>query len=272
MRAWVLVGALLVIGSSGAVGAERPRPVPPLVDEMLRLSGVTRQLAQLPEAVVDGFNQHAGRLDPETADVQRKILRESYRVDVVYPILAAAVTERYDERQARAVVQALRTPLFQKLQSLEDAASGRDAAARIRTFSEQLVDHRPSVDRQVLIRRLDTAMEATAIQLEVMGATIQGLSDALGVAGPSRDQLRAVIAAVQEQGLVPVKNQVLLSLLYAYQSVGDDDLRDYLTFWESSPGRWFVTTMGRGLVQSVVRAAETAGRRLKAAGPGGKRE
>src|SRR5207244_2429065 len=119
-------------------------------------------------AVIDGFNQRAPELDAAIADTQRKILRESYRPDRLYPILVAAVAERYDERQARTVVQAFRTPLFRRLQVLEEVAVGPDAAARISAFSEQLVDNRPSVERHVLIRRLDTAMGATSVQLEMM--------------------------------------------------------------------------------------------------------
>jgi hypothetical protein len=272
MRVFVLVCAIVVIGAAGAAVAERPRAVPPLVDEMLKLSGVTRQLAQLPDAIIEGFGQRAAQLDARTAETQRKILRESYRPDALYPILVAAVTERYDERQARAVVQAFQTPLFRRLQALEEVAVGPDAAARIRAFSERLVDNRPSVERHVLIRRLDTAMGATSVQLEMMGATIQGLSSSMGAGAPNREQVRGIMAGVQEQGVVPMKNHVLLSLLFAYQTVGDDELRDYLAFWESSAGRWFVTTVSTGLVQAVARAAETAGRRMKATGPGGKRE
>jgi hypothetical protein len=271
MRVFVLACVIVVVGFAGAAGAERPRAIPPLVDQMLTLARVTRQLAQLPDAVIDGFNQHAPQLNPAIADTQRKILRDSYRPDRLYPILAAAVAERYDEGQARTVVQAFRTPLFRRLQVLEEVAVGPDAAARISAFSQKLVDNRPSVERQILIRRLDTAMGATSLQLEMMGATIQGLSGAMGAVAPSPEQIRGIRAGVQEQGVVPVKNHVLLSLLFAYQTVGDQELRDYLAFWESSAGRWFVTTVSSGLVQAVAQAAETAGRRLKAAGPGGKR-
>jgi hypothetical protein len=272
MRVFVLVCAIVVIGVAGAAGAERPRATPPLVDEMLALSRVTRQLAQLPDAVIEGFGPRPAQLDGGTVDTQRKILRESYRPDRLYPIVVAAVIERYDEGQARTVVQAFRTPLFRRLQVLEEVVVGPDAAARITAFSQQLVDNRPSVERQVLIRRLDTAMGATSLQLEMLGATIQGLSGAMGAAAPSSEQVRGIMAGVQEQGVVPVKNHVLLSLLFAYRTVGDDELRDYLAFWESSAGRWFVTTVSRGLVQAVAHAAETAGRRLKATGPGGKRK
>jgi hypothetical protein len=257
-----LLCAALVLVSAAAEAAERPR-VPPLVEEMLRLSGVERQLVQLPESVTEGFNETAARLDTDTADRVRIILKESYRRDAMYPVLVAAVTERYDARQARLAVEAFRTPLFRRLQALEDDATGPGAAAKLRAFSEQLAEHRPSVDRHVLIRRLDTAMGATSAQLEIFASTLA----AFAAAAPGSPPMRDLRTAVQEQFVVVAKNQVLLSLLLAYQTSSDDELRDYLAFWESSPGRWFVTTVNAGLVRAMTRAAETSARRIRLVAP-----
>jgi hypothetical protein len=269
----LLAGAVFLIGSLGhvvSVDAEVrqwPRDVPPFVDEMLTLSGVTRQLAQLPDAVVDGHDRQTPRLDARTAHTRRKILRDAYRLDTLYPIVVATVRERYDEAQAEAVVRALRTPLFRRLQLLEDAAGRSDTAPRIRAFSEQLVDNPPSVERRVLIRRLERAMATSFIQMELLAATLDGLANALGEAAPAGERRREAITDAQEQTMVPAKNQALLTLLFAYQMVADGDLRDYLTFWESAPGRWFVTTVGAGIAQALRTAAETAGRKIKAIKP-----
>ena len=265
MRGLVVV-AILLLGAAGVDAAER-RAVRPVVDEMLKLAGVTRVLAQLPDTVIEGFEQRTAELDVGVAEARRQILREAYRLDALYPIVATTVVSRYDDRHAAAVVRALQTPLFRRLHTLEEAASASTAAASIRAFSEQLVDHRPSVERHVLVRRLDTAMGVTALQLEVLGATIRGMSRALGEAAPGDAQIRDLIVGVREQSVVPVKNQSLLMLLYAYQTAEDDELRDYLAFWESIPGRWFVTTVNTGIVQAMRQAAETAARRMKAVAP-----
>lgn len=261
MRGLVVV-AILFLGAVGGEAADR-RAIRPAVDEMLKFAGVTKLLAQLPETVIESFEQRTTELDVGVAESRRQILREAYRLDTLYPIVVTTVVSRYDDRHAAAVVRALQTPLFRRLQTLEEAASASGAAPTIRAFSEQLVDHRPSVERHVLIRRLDTAMGVTALQLEVLGATIRGMSRALGGAAPGEAQIRDLIVGVREQSVVPVKNQALLMLLYAYQTAEDDELRDYLAFWESTPGRWFVTTVSTGIVQAMRQAAETAARRLR---------
>jgi len=261
----LLVWVIVLLGFASVEAAEGTRPVPPLVDGLLKLSGVTRQLTQLAEAIIGGFDQRSAELDVGAAETRRQILRDAYRADALYPLVMAAVITRYDEPHATAVVRAFRTPLFRRLQELEDAAWTPAALPSIRAFSEQLVDNRPSVERHVLVRRLDAAMGVTAIQLEVMGATIRGMSRALGTGAAADVQIRDLIAGVREQSMVPVKNQTLLTLLFAYRTVGDDELRDYLAFWESLPGRWFVTAVHTGIVQAMRQAAETAARRMKSA-------
>jgi len=250
---------VFVSGVAAAEAAERSR-VPPQVAELLTLSGVERQLAQLPESVADGFNATAGRFSAETAERIRVILKDAYRRDAIYPVLTAAMTERYDARQARTAVQALRTPLFRRLQALEDDLVGREGEARIRAFSEQLPDRPPGVERHVLVRRLDSAVGATSAQIEMLTSTVAAFG-AVSAGGPS---VRDVRAAMQEQIAVGVKNQVLLTMLCAYQTATDDELREYLAFWESSAGRWFTTAVNAGLLRAMSRAAETAARKIRA--------
>jgi hypothetical protein len=194
-----LLCAVLVFASGiTAEAADRAR-VPPQVAELLTLSGVERQLAQLPESVADGFNATAGRFSAETAERIRVILKDAYRRDAIYPVLTSAMTERYDARQARAAVQVLRTPLFRRLQALEDDLVGREGEARIRAFSEQLPDRPPGVERHVLVRRLDSALGATSAQIEVLTSTVAAFG-AVSAGAPLVRDVRAGHAGADRGG------------------------------------------------------------------------
>ena len=258
-----LLCAVLVFASGTAAEAADRSRVPPHVAELLTLSGVERQLAQLPESVADGFNATAGRFSSETAERIRVILKDAYRRDAIYPVLTSAMSERYDARQARVAVQALRTPLFRRLQALEDDLIGREGEPRIRAFSEQLPDRPPGVERHVLVRRLDSALGATSAQIEILTSTVA----AFGAVSADGASVRDVRAAMQEQVAVGVKNQVLLTMLCAYETATDDELREYLAFWESSAGRWFTRAVNAGLLRAMSRAAETAARKIRAMAP-----
>lgn len=256
----LLCAALLVI-PIGVEAAERPR-TPPILEEMLRLSGIEERLTRLPEAMMDVLDDGDSPFDAETDKRFRDIVRQSYRRDVTYPAFVAAVVERYDARQARTVVEALRAPLFRRLQALENDAIAPGALARLSAYSEQLADDRPSVDRHLLIRRLDAASGATEVNLEIFASTVGAFGAMPPAPGTS---MRDVRAAVKEQSVVGVKNHVLLTLLFAYRSATDEELREYAAFWESSPGRWWVTTMNRAVVRAITRAAEMAVRRMRQA-------
>jgi hypothetical protein len=254
----LLCAALLLI-PAGVEGGERPR-MPAVLEEMIKLSGVDERLTRLPDAMMEAFDDGGSPFDAETANRVREIVRQSYRRDVTYPVFVAAFAERHDARHTRTVVETLRMPLFRRLQALENDALAPGALARLNAFGEQLVDDRPSVDRHLLIRRLDTAMGATAVHLEIFASTVA----AFGAMPPGqRTAMGDVRAAVKEQSVVAVKNHVLLTMLYAYRSATDEELREYAAFWESTPGRWYVTTMNGAVVRAMTRAADMAVRKMR---------
>jgi hypothetical protein len=257
MRALVCAALLLI--PIGIEAAERSR-MPAVLDEMIKLSGIEERLTRLPEAMMEALAETDSRF--------RDLVRQSYGRDVTYPVFVAAVGERHDARQARTVVETLRTPLFRRLQPLETDALAPGSLARLNAFSEQLADDRPSVDRHLLIRRLDTAMEATAVHLEIFASTVGAFGAMLPAQGAA---MRDVRAAVKEQSVVSVKNHMLLTLLYAYRSATDEELREYAAFWESSPGRWYVATMNGAIVRAMTRASEMAVRKMRQMPPAPRR-
>lgn len=262
-----LLYAALVLMAIPAEAAERPR-IPAVLDEMLKLSGIEERLARLPEAMMDVLGDGGSSGDAGGDKRLRDIVRQSYRREVTYPAFVAAVAERYEARQARTVVETLRAPLFRRLQALENDAIAPGALARLNAFSEQLVDDRPGVDRHLLIRRLDAASGASAVNLEILASTVAAFGAMLPAQGSA---LRDVRAAVKEQSVVGVKNHVLLTLLYAYRSASDEELREYADFWESSPGRWYVGTMNGAVVRAMTRAAEMAVRTTRQRSSAGER-
>jgi len=183
--------------------------------------------------------RHAAARAPEaTSTLDRHAWREA-AADVVAQALA---------RGDAGALRWLRSPQWERMKSLRAESALEDRRARER-FIAALPEAPPSQARIALVHRLERAGAVSALQVEVAEAVERIVERARGRTPASRD--RAHWRAAVES----TRFRTATWTLYVYRNLSDEELLDYVTFWETPSGQWLVRVY-RDAILAACEAAE----------------
>jgi hypothetical protein len=126
----------------------------------------------------------------------------------------------------------------------------------MQNFANILKSSPPTQERLTLAQKFDEVFESSdlAIKLEIVvfEAMVKAINPLLPVDKRlSEEQLKQVTNDMKTQLQQTARNGVLMGFLYAYRNVSDAELKEYIGFYESETGRWFVRVMN-GAVLKVI--------------------
>ena len=234
---------------------------PATVDEVLDLSGLRPQLTGIANALGAEYLPRSGQLgERDTAAVVRLVARH-FAPERLYAGIRDDFGRRVDQRQLDAMAVWFRSPIGRKVTALEIAASAPEAASKIAAFAAGLKSSPPPASRLELVQRLDwvtaTSQETTDLALVVAGS----IARAAAAAGPAERRTRAglVDRRVEEmrgQMATVIGENVLAQMLYVYAPLSDDELKQYVEFLASPPGRWYGRAAHAALLRVVRELAD----------------
>jgi len=268
---WLL--AVLLAGvcfSLPAGAAEEGKANRALILEVLELYGVKEQVAQVPLLLQAQLEQERGEHPPEVYQALRQAFAQAYAAETLYEKVVAHFEAAATAEQLLAAREWLRTPLSQKMTRLEIAAGAPQAQEEMQEFAASLEADPPSSDRVALVQELDAAVGATdttiAISVATVRAVVKGVQPLLPAEQRmSEEEIEEEVTGLEAELQSTMKYSTWLSFLYTYRSVSDQELADYLAYWQSAEGRWLSRTTGDALVDAITAAAEDAGKRIAAA-------
>ena len=219
----------------------------PLLQDLYRLSGMERQLDQLPMIIQVGFDQAVDAdnqlqaLPRSVIDQMRASIAAAYEPQTVRRTILRECHARLSIVDLNTVLAWLDSPLGRKITRLEEAASRPDALAGMQRYAQALQDAPPTPERLDMIRQLDAAVKATETGVEVAFNTQIAVAMAVAASLPVEQQPdHAQLTAALEQRRPQIRNmvrgQTLIALLYTYQQVSEADLSEYIAFAASPAG------------------------------------
>jgi hypothetical protein len=236
---------------------------PPLVDEVLELSGLREKMAQLPSLVYGQLRSQPAPPDTPTGEAVVQALKDAFRGDRLYEALADRVARRFDPARGATVAAILRTDLSRRMAALEVDASRPEMLSTMMAYAARImITDRPAPARVDLVRRLDIAMGATSLTLAVDVATRQGVTRVVDVVlPPAQRRNPAATSDGSLRSLSPDANASArmateVALLFTYRTVSDEDLTRYVAFTESEDGQWLARVVREAIVD-VIDAAST---------------
>lgn len=257
-----ILSLLLVVVSPGV--AQETGTTPTAIDEVLELYGVTEQVEQLAGMLLASLDQQQAQLDPEVYRVLRNAFEFTFTSEKLYNRLAASFAEQANEAQLARTLTWLQTPLSRKMTGLELAANTREAMAGLQKYSALIESQPPPQPRRALIERFDETVGATRLALEVQVAVLRALLEGANSLLPQErqsapEQVDSLVTRMRAQFQEPLRQQVQVSLLYTYREVSDDELAEYLTYWETEDGHWLNWTTSRALLAAIGEVSREAG-------------
>jgi hypothetical protein len=207
--------------------------------EVMRLSGLTLQVDLL-AMMIQGEFERLRSLGFQPAGAA-SLVAQTFSAETLRSNMHQALSRSLDPERTSMLLAWLRTPLSQRIVSVESALPTADRQTELIAFVNKLPATFPAPARLALIHRLEKAGEVTqgsAIVLAAAGAALRRtlrpfVSPAI-MAQPDRDGQQAS-PAIDELS----RFRTMVSLLFTYRELSDAELGRYVSVLESPTGRWF---------------------------------
>lgn len=236
--------------------------------EVLELSGFREQVEQIPALIQVQLQQRQNSLDPDVYAVVSRVLLESFRADSLYTTVVQRFAADADPERLNAVLEWLRSPLAQKMIRLEVEAGTPEGQQKLKDYAAALQGNPPAQIRLALVKRLDEATRTTELAIATSASMVGAMMGTLQAQLPPEKrmdeaQVGKELSRMKAQLQAPMKNNTLVNFLFTYRSVSDEELTQYLSFWESETGRWFGRASSQAFLGAMAAASADAGKRIQ---------
>lgn len=251
----------LIVAPLRTLEPERPTSGPPAtVEEILDLSGVTRQLGALSATLVAEFKAPPSFSPKERAAIER-IAAGHFQPDRLLATITGELRRRHDQRTLDAIGAWLRSPLGRKITALEIAASLAPEAQRRASGPP------PAPGRKALIEQLDWLGGVTESHLDTIVAIARATATSIASVLPpdqrkSPAQIERDLQRTRAQLRAQVEQATTQVMLYQYRTLDDAELQRLAAFLSTEPGRRYSAVMSRALTQAISAAATDAARAM----------
>jgi hypothetical protein len=213
------------------------------VQETLSLVGIVDLLDQIPEEAAFLAEQVAN-LRPGTDASERAFFRRSAKLAFATPSIGPAVADSFQRRtrepSLRMGIEFLRSLPWRTFRELVRRARTPEGVRELQAFQMSLKDEPASERERQLAERFDEALALSRMhvefRMEILTALVEGFRlapselEATNEAGPWIESARSVF-------IENAREAALLTALFGYRSLDDEDLSECLEFWESDVGR-----------------------------------
>lgn len=238
-----------------------------LIDRVLQLSGAKKQLEEIPDYFDAQSVQYQTKMKPEVYTKVRQIMEDAFRSETLYQAVVNYFKDNFDRQKLITVLDWLEFPLTKKMSQLEVESSSVEAIQEMKKFAAGLQNNPPTQERLALVQELDKVVGASDTAVGAMLAMYQTLIKTMNPFFPPEEQLKEGQleeqlnkAKMQLQSVS--KDNTLISFLYTYRSVSDDELRRYIDFYKTDTGSWFTKMANEALIKAVEKCSEDMGNKM----------
>ncbi len=234
-----------------------------LISEVLSVSGLKEQIAQYPGIVKQSVEKAGEGKNPEVYGLVSKVILENFSAETIYREVLNKVRERYNKNNLTLMRDFFKSPLASKIVAMELAAGGPEHIEELQSYARSLENNPPISARLEAVKRLSAAAKVSdmsvAVALELGFAVIKAIN-ASDIVTPDKKQDQAGLDNIKnqmrEQLVESVGGSAIVSLLYMYRSLPDEELEQYTVFYESPVGRWFVNILEQAYMEAFAVIAE----------------
>ncbi|MGB2867050.1 MAG: hypothetical protein WBD36_01245 [Bacteroidota bacterium] len=258
----LFTAAPLSAQKSGTAADQQRKTIAPSdeqVDQFILDSGLRRNLTNIKSTLESEMSVKQGG-----AGNQRQLDRiavEAFQPDSLEVSAFRFLKGRIDSTQMILILRWLNSPLMKKFRFLEDTVFIPSAAKKMERYVKVLKSRPPMERRYVLVKRLEDAMRMTFRMQDLLAVMLRSSIAAMNASAPPEKQIAApmidqMIGQMNRETTQNYRVRSYVALLYAYRTVSDEELLQYIQFYESTLGQWFVDSVHGASKRAVTVATE----------------
>lgn len=235
-----------------------------LIDKVIILSGLQKQIDQIGDKMLENIHQSPQKPDdPGITQHIEKIVLDIYRPEFFNQQLRSTFKHDPDSDRLKTLIQMYNSPLMKKITEMEN----RDFnLATFETFIEDIVRTPLPANRLRLLQDLEAVTRTTEFVTEIALGTKRALLTGMT---NSRDSeatqiLDASTAALKAEMNDNTYQNVIIMMAYSYHELTDPELGEYIRFYETAEGEWFITHAVNAMIGAFRTGSLQAGKRIAA--------
>ncbi|WP_235937609.1 DUF2059 domain-containing protein [Marinobacter caseinilyticus] len=254
----LFVMALMYAGSGQAHASE-------LAEAVVRSSALGEVIDQYPSMLTEGISQglsRSGEMDPMLKGAITGMVGQAFNSRKIRGQIVADLDAGLSESALNTVKNWYLTPLGKNVSALEIAATKPAAWREIESRGPELIRQYRGSDREKLFSQFDRASRATESAVDTAIAVQVAFGTAMAAFNGSDADFDSIRNQVESQRTMirgMVEQQVYAAYLHTYQSLSDDQLKDYIAFMKTPAGDRFNEVVTNSVQQAIIRPVENIG-------------
>lgn len=222
----------------------------------LELSGIKASIQGMP-AQVEMMSQQMQltSADPEKDRVVISVLLEAWQEEKVNQELISYIQNNMTSAEMTQILSWLNTPLIKRIKASELAATSPDLQQELMLYMANLQSNPPTPARMAAIKELVSvtkmAENATDIAVSIVANMFKGMQAAMPEKQVSEEQIQQQVKQVRAMMSQAMNQQMVLMSYYIYRDVSDDELAEYMSFYQKSLGQKELTVVYGGMKNAM---------------------
>jgi len=249
--------------SAYGICAQTPSSRRASIEEVLELSQIESITSGIAESLMARVSALAGDLSSEEQTHLRSAMSHGFIQDDLRSDIVEFMSVEADDDLVADVLEKLRTGATSKIRRIEDAYSPSQS---LEEYVASVEVSMPSGERVNLIGRWAAARSTGDFYIildEAERETAHELLKALRGDAPAFVELSR---SEYEREHENQTGMAVLSLLYRFETVSNELLREAIAEYESESGQWYIESYTFGIVEALWLAGQRAARQLSEAG------
>jgi hypothetical protein len=235
-----------------------------LIDRVIILSGLQKQIDQIGDKILEDIHQSPQKPDdPIIVEHIEKIVMAAYRSEFFYQQLRSTLKQNLDRDQLKTLIQMYNSPLMQRITKMENRDFNLET---FETFIEGIIRTPLPENRLRLLQNLESVTRTTEFVTEIALSTKRALLMGMMNNGDNEATqiLDASIAAQKAEMNDNTYQNVIFMMAYSYHELTDPELGEYIQFYETAEGEWFITHAVNALIGAFRSGSLQAGKNIAA--------
>jgi len=235
---FILLCMLMSVSTMATEPDERDQQIA----EIMELSGASHAFDQMPAIMQTMLQQQPPPLSPKELESFSRVMTAAFSPEKMHIAMKDYLTAHYEPRRFSEFLAMLQRPLVKRMTALEQTTTDPEDMMQLMQQANVFMASVPN-ERLTVLRDIDNATETSEAMLDLQVQSFQSFVQAINPVLPEpqrmpASQMEEISRQMREQGLYPMRQQMLVQLAWTYRAASDKDLNGYLKIYRSLIGQW----------------------------------